>query len=66
MEASAARKVLHRSEENVVSSMTILLLVVFMLVLAVLSPWLGTDTTSARSERAQPPNGWFPAAPQRR
>ncbi len=48
------------------STMITLLFVVFMIALAVLSPWLGTDSSAARSERAQPENGWFPALPQHR
>lgn len=45
-----------------VSSM-VLILLLFMLALALLAPWLGTDSSDARSESARPENGWWPAEP---
>lgn len=44
-------------------STVVLLLLLFMVILAVLAPWLGTDTSDARSEKARPENGWWPAEP---
>jgi hypothetical protein len=38
----------------------LLLLLAFILV-AVAAPFLGTDTSDARSENARPEAGWFPA-----
>jgi hypothetical protein len=31
-----------------------------LLLVCVLAPWLGTNTSDARSEKAHPQNGWFP------
>ena len=31
-----------------------------LLLVAVLAPWLGRDTTDSRSETARPEGGWFP------
>ncbi|HKT03877.1 MAG TPA: hypothetical protein VJT31_30470 [Rugosimonospora sp.] len=39
--------------------MLVLLLVVLLLV-SVLAPWLGADTSDGRSEAAHPEQGWFP------
>jgi hypothetical protein len=37
-------------------------LVLFGVLLAIcaLAPWLGTDTSDDRSEKARPETGWFP------
>jgi hypothetical protein len=40
-----------------------LMFVLFMVGVAVLAPWLGADSSDARSERARPENGWWPAEP---
>lgn len=40
--------------------MAILVFLAFVLLVAVASPWLGTDTSDSRSERAHPANGWWP------
>lgn len=45
------------------SAMAILLFLAFVLLVAVISPWLGTDTTDSRSEGARPENGWWPGRP---
>jgi hypothetical protein len=39
----------------------IAVLLLVLLLVCVAAPWLGTDTTDARSERARPAEGWFPA-----
>jgi hypothetical protein len=31
-----------------------------LLLICLLAPWLGTDTSDARGESARPPAGWFP------
>ncbi len=31
-----------------------------LLLICVLAPWLGTDTSDDRSEKAHPREGWFP------
>lgn len=46
------------------SSMAILVFMAFVLLLAVLSPWLGTDSSDAKSERSRPVNGWWPGQAQ--
>jgi len=38
----------------------IALLFVFLLIVCAVAPFLGTDTSDARSERAHPAEGWFP------
>lgn len=43
--------------------MEALAFLVFALLVAVLAPILGTDTSDARSEDARPENGWWPAGP---
>ncbi len=40
-------------------------LLLILLVACVVSPWLGTDTSDSRSERARPAQGWFPLLPTR-
>jgi hypothetical protein len=40
--------------------MLAVLLLVLLLGAGVLAPWLGTDTSDARSEKARPEQGWFP------
>jgi hypothetical protein len=40
--------------------MDALFLVLVLLAVAALAPWLGTDTSDARSEAARPENGWWP------
>jgi hypothetical protein len=31
-----------------------------LLLVCVLAPWFGTDTTDVRREQSRPSNGWFP------
>jgi hypothetical protein len=38
----------------------IAILVLALLGLCIAAPWLGTDTSDARSEGAHPAQGWFP------
>jgi hypothetical protein len=45
--------------------MTALLFVVVFLLIAVASPFLGRDSSDARSEGARPAQGWFPGARRR-
>jgi flagellar basal body-associated protein FliL len=40
--------------------LVILVLFLFLLLLSVLAPWLGTDTSDDRSEKARPEQGWYP------
>ena len=40
-----------------------LLVTASLLALAVLAPWIGTDSSDARAEGARPHNGWWPAHP---
>jgi hypothetical protein len=40
-------------------TMFVVLLLVLLLV-AVLAPWLGVDTSDGRAEAARPEHGWFP------
>ena len=41
----------------------VLLLFTILLIACLVAPWLGTDTSDARSERARPKQGWFPGLP---
>jgi hypothetical protein len=43
--------------------MGVLLLLLAFVLLAVAAPFLGKDTSDARSDVARPDAGWFPAAP---
>mgnify|MGYP006327038741 FL=1 len=45
--------------------MTALLFLIVFLLIAVASPFFGTDTSDARSEGARPSQGWFPGARRR-
>jgi type II secretory pathway pseudopilin PulG len=45
--------------------MLLVALLVVLLLAAVLAPWLGTDTSDARSESAHPAQGWFPLITRR-
>ena len=36
------------------------LLLLVILIVSVLAPWLGTDTSDGHSEPARPDQGWFP------
>jgi hypothetical protein len=38
----------------------IVLLLLLLLVACIVAPWLGTDTSDARADRARPAQGWFP------
>ena len=38
----------------------IAVLLIALLLICALTPWLGTDTSDARSEKARPAAGWFP------
>jgi len=35
-------------------------LFLILLLVCVLAPWLGRDTTDSRGETARPEHGWFP------
>lgn len=37
----------------------IVVLFLLLLVISAAAPWLGTDTSDARSERARPEKGWY-------
>lgn len=41
----------------------IVLLFAILLIACLVAPWLGTDTSDARAERAHPKQGWYPALP---
>lgn len=43
--------------------MAVLFFLLFALLVAVLAPILGTDTSDARSEDAKDDRGWWPAGP---
>lgn len=43
--------------------MAALLLLVIVLLIAVLAPFFGTDSSDARSEDARDSRGWWPAGP---
>ena len=43
--------------------MAALIILGVLLLVAVLAPFLGTDTSDARSEDAHPEGGWWPAGP---
>ena len=45
--------------------MTALLFVVVFLLIALVAPFLGRDSSDARSEEARPAQGWFPGARRR-
>jgi hypothetical protein len=45
--------------------MTALLFITVFLLIAVASPFFGTDSSDARSEGARPAQGWFPGAVRR-
>jgi len=36
-----------------------------LLLMCVVAPWLGVDTSDARSQSAHPVEGWYPATPLR-
>ncbi|MGB7981322.1 MAG: hypothetical protein WCF36_11095 [Candidatus Nanopelagicales bacterium] len=38
----------------------IVVLLLALLLICALAPWLGTDSSDARSEKARPAAGWFP------
>jgi hypothetical protein len=40
--------------------LVILVLFLVLLLLCALAPWLGTDTSDDRSEKARPEQGWYP------
>lgn len=42
--------------------MGVLLLLLALVLLAVAAPFLGRDTSDARSDTARPNEGWFPAS----
>ncbi len=41
--------------------MVALLVLLAVVLVALAAPFLGTDSSDARSERARPAEGWFPA-----
>jgi flagellar basal body-associated protein FliL len=40
--------------------LVILVLFLFLLVMCAVAPWLGTDSSDDRSEKAHPVEGWYP------
>ncbi len=46
--------------------MAVLVFLLFALLVAVLAPIFGTDTSDARSEDAKDDRGWWPAGPTAR
>jgi hypothetical protein len=38
----------------------ILFLLLLFILVCLTAPWLGTDTSDARTEEAHPESGWFP------
>jgi hypothetical protein len=40
--------------------MGIIVLMIVLLAICLVAPFIGVDTTDARSERARPETGWFP------
>lgn len=38
----------------------VLVLFIVLMLVCILAPWLGADTSDARAEHAHPRNGWFP------
>jgi hypothetical protein len=40
--------------------MGIIILMIVLLALCLLAPWIGVDSSDARSESARPETGWFP------
>ncbi len=46
--------------------MAVLLILAFTLLVALLAPVFGTDTSDARSLDARDPRGWWPAGPTAR
>jgi hypothetical protein len=47
-------------------TMAPLLITASLLALAVLAPWIGSDSSDARAESARPHHGWWPAQPGKR
>jgi len=43
----------------------VLVVLFILLVVCVLAPFLGADTSDARAENAHPTNGWFPPLARR-
>jgi hypothetical protein len=50
---------------KVILVIVVLLIILSMILLAVLAPWLGSDTSDDRSEAARPVQGWYPGLPIR-
>ena len=46
-----------------VSQMAALIVLAVLLLVAVLAPWFGTDSSDARAEDARTERGWWPAGP---
>jgi hypothetical protein len=40
--------------------LVIVVLFLLLLLISALAPWLGTDTSDDRSEKARPDQGWYP------
>jgi hypothetical protein len=53
-------------EPKDVSPMAGLFFLILFLVVAVLAPFFGTDSSDARSESAKDERGWWPAGPNAR
>jgi hypothetical protein len=43
----------------------LVVLFIVLLLICVLAPWLGADTSDSRAEGAHPKNGWFPPLARR-
>jgi len=43
----------------------LLVLLLVLLLVGVLAPWLGADTSDGRAEAAHPDQGWFPLVTRR-
>jgi hypothetical protein len=39
---------------------SVLALLLVLLLICILAPWMGRDTTDCRREQARPRDGWFP------
>lgn len=61
-ERSAAYRGSHKPRKPATMKVILVILVLFLvlLLLCALAPWLGTDTSDDRSEKARPEQGWYP------
>lgn len=51
------------TQTKVIAVLAVLFVILFLACL--LAPWLGTDTSDARSEESRPEAGWFPPLAKR-